>query len=102
MRSRGRCSGSGRRAGLRRDAAHFDLGLGRCHLRRHFRLRGIFFHIRKRKLELLQDGAPLSVNGGTFTKAELLERIGLKEASHLARLLITGIGWRWGIVSSIF
>ena len=50
-------------------------------------------------IELLIDGHPIalrntvfasesgvrcSVNGGTFTKAELRERIGLKQASHLA------------------
>jgi predicted Rossmann-fold nucleotide-binding protein len=53
----------------------------------------------KSVIELLIDGHPIalrnsvfasesgvrcSVNGGTFTKAELRERIGLKQASHLA------------------
>jgi hypothetical protein len=31
-----------------------------------------------------ESGVRCSVNGGTFTKGELRERIGLKQASHLA------------------
>ena len=41
------------------EAAHLDLGRCSSHLRRRFRLRGIFFHLRQRQLELFQDRAPL-------------------------------------------
>ena len=64
MRSRGRCSGNGRRAaGLRRlESLDFDIFARRrscCHLRLGFGFRSILFHVGERKLELFEDRAAL-------------------------------------------
>ena len=57
MRSRGRCSGSGRRAGRRRSNdwhRHLLARRGGCHLRRRVRLRRIRLQVGELKLELIQ------------------------------------------------
>ena len=62
MRSRGRCSGSGRRAGLRRSNAGtviFSAAPRRRHPRRRLGLRGVLFQVGELKLELLEQRAAL-------------------------------------------
>ena len=55
MRSRGKCSGSGRRAGLRRSkAAPQSCSAAGRHLRRGLGLRGVLLQIGELQLELVQ------------------------------------------------
>ena len=59
MRSRGKCAGSGRRAGLRRSNDWHRDRLG-CHqLRRGLGLRNIFFQVGKLQFKLIEQRATL-------------------------------------------
>jgi hypothetical protein len=78
------------------EAAHFNLGRCSCHLRRRFRLSGIFFHLRERQLELLQDGAPLR-RLAELVVAQLGDRIFelLDQQRPVLRLALGGTGTRF-------